>query len=301
MRSVHERELPVAATVGRLLDRLGGPDDPLWPAPAWPPMRVDQPLAVGGEGAHGPIRYVVSAYDPGRRVEFRTRPQIGLDGRHAFEIEALDGQRCVLRHVLDARPTGWMRLGWPLVMRWLHDAIVEDLLDNAELRLTGSVRAPSRWSPWVRLLRCCPARVRATSIPAGAVLVRAALPRVDYADAYSVVVPADVNSDPQAWTDALLHGLPAAVGPGPRRAESTKEVVLGADERHLSYRASVLVEPAAERTTVTLSTVVGLHSPLGRAYFGVVRRIHPFLMRALLRRAASRMATGPGVPVSVVE
>jgi hypothetical protein len=48
VRNVHERELPVPAEeVGRLLDRLGGAADRLWPAPAWPPLLFDRPVAVG--------------------------------------------------------------------------------------------------------------------------------------------------------------------------------------------------------------------------------------------------------------
>ena len=36
----------------------------------------------------------------------------------------------------------------------VHDAVVEDLLDNAEREATGSVSRPASWSPRVRVLRC---------------------------------------------------------------------------------------------------------------------------------------------------
>jgi hypothetical protein len=68
VRNVHERLVPAPLIeVGPLLDRLGGPDDVLWPSPAWVPMLLDGPLAVGVAGGHGPIRYRVTAYEPGRR------------------------------------------------------------------------------------------------------------------------------------------------------------------------------------------------------------------------------------------
>jgi len=65
----------------------------------------------------------------------------------------VDAHRVEVRHVLVGTPTGVMRLGWPLAFRWLHDALLEDLLDNAERELTGTVARPARWSPYVRLLR----------------------------------------------------------------------------------------------------------------------------------------------------
>ena len=64
------------------------------------------------------------------------------------------------------------------------------------------------------------------------------------------------------------------------------EVLLGADQSHLGFRASVLVE----RDRVVLSTVVELHNRRGRAYFALVRRLHPLVVRGMLARAAKKMA-----------
>ena len=46
-----------------------------------------------------------------------------------------------------------MRLMFSAVVEPLHDAVVEDLLDNAEREATGSVARPASWSPRVRVLR----------------------------------------------------------------------------------------------------------------------------------------------------
>ena len=150
--NVHERTIladPIVA--GKLLDGLAGDDDRLWPHENWPAQLFDRPLGVGAVGGHGPIRYEVDAFEPGRLVNYRVRNETGFTGSHWFEVvPADDGVR--LRHVVSGRAglLGWLR--WVLVIRWLHDALLEDALDKAERQLTGRPASTS-WSAWVRLLR----------------------------------------------------------------------------------------------------------------------------------------------------
>jgi hypothetical protein len=160
IRNVHERRLDATpAEVGAVLDTLASANDRLWPSGRWPAMRFERPLDVrvpaeplraGAGGGHGPIRYQVSRYVPGRQVVFSFCPASGLDGEHRFEVVP-EGGATVLRHVLEARPIGRGRLSWPLVMRPLHDALIEDALDRAERAVGGRPRR--RWSPRVALLR----------------------------------------------------------------------------------------------------------------------------------------------------
>ena len=166
VRNVHERILPAPpARVGALVDSLASAEDGLWPRDRWPAMRFDRPLGVGAVGGHGPIRYRVEAYEPGRSVRFRFTAPRGFEGTHGFEVEAVngpeapDGERTRLRHVLAMRTGGPALLTWPLVFRPLHDALIEDALDRAERGVGGSPR-PRRWSPWVRVLRWQLARRR---------------------------------------------------------------------------------------------------------------------------------------------
>jgi hypothetical protein len=151
--NVHRRYLPAGAEqAGALLDGLAGPGDRLWPADRWPPLRLDRPLAVGATGGHGPVPYHVQEYLPGRRVVLRFSPGFGVQGTHRLEVHR--GQGLVeLCYLLEGHSHGPMVLAWPLVWQPLHDALADDLLDRAELVLTGAVARPARWSPWVRLLR----------------------------------------------------------------------------------------------------------------------------------------------------
>ncbi|MFC4942508.1 SRPBCC family protein [Pseudonocardia sp. GCM10023141] len=154
VHNAHQRALPVpAARVGALLDRMGRPGDPLWPAPDWSPMVLQGPLAVGVKGHHGPIRYHVSRYLPGREIEFTFAAGVGVRGTHTLTVEPTGPQACVLRHDVTGRLHGPMLAVWPLAMCWLHNACVEDLLDRAETVLGTGPARPRRWSRWVRLLR----------------------------------------------------------------------------------------------------------------------------------------------------
>lgn len=60
------------------------------------------------------------------------------------------------------------------------------------------------------------------------------------------------------------------------------EVLLGTDQRHLSFRVSIL----RERDRVVLSTVVQVHNRRGRLYSALVRRGHPAVIRAMITRGA---------------
>ena len=148
-----------------------------------------------------------------------------------------------------------------------------------------------------------PRRVHAVPVPSTPLLARA-LPRVDWSDAYAVEVPGDAGGAcAQEWAEAIFHSPPSwirllfglrevlvtviGIERGGAHVFDTvdwrsNEVLLGTDQGHLGFRASVLVEPGR----VVLSTVVQLRNRRGRAYSAVVRRIHPWVVRSTLARAA---------------
>ncbi|RKS09582.1 hypothetical protein DFP74_5324 [Nocardiopsis sp. Huas11] len=162
--NTHERRLDASPEeVGALIDTLASDDDRLWAHGTWPPMFMDGPLAVGAAGGHGPVRYSVEQYVPGHWVRLRFSGPRGFDGFHEFTVRPDPSGGTVLAHLLAMRAHGPARLSWPLVFGPLHDALLEDSLDRAELTFHGSVRAPARWSPWVRLLRSALARTAPAS------------------------------------------------------------------------------------------------------------------------------------------
>jgi hypothetical protein len=153
-----------------------------------------------------------------------------------------------------------------------------------------------------------PGRVYAIPVPA-TTLLSGALPYVDWSDAYAVLPAGDIpRRDPQAWADAIFAGPPVwvralfavrevlvrtvGIERGGRHVFATvdwrpDEVLIGIDQGHLAFRASVLVEPGR----VVLSTVVQLRNRRGRAYSALVRRIHPWVVRGMLSRAARKLGT----------
>ncbi|MBO8186325.1 SRPBCC family protein [Streptomyces spirodelae] len=151
--NVHERELPgTPHEVGALLDSLAGEQDRLWPGSGWPPMAFDRPLGEGATGGHGPVRYRVAAYVPGKWVRFTFSAPRGFDGFHEYAVLAVDGDRTLLRHTLAMRARGAARLTWPVLWGPLHDACLEDGLDLAERTCAGEVARPARHSAYVRAL-----------------------------------------------------------------------------------------------------------------------------------------------------
>ena len=165
IRNVHERRIAGDPdVVWDLLMAMPGPDGRLWP-PGIPPMRFDSPLAVGAHGRHGPIHYKVTFLDPtSGNLVFGFREPTGLVGRHSFHVRSDKDAGTVLRHEVVANPQGWMRLKWPLIVRWVHDAVVEEVLDRAEVA-TGTVPVqPYQRSLWVRALLAVGAKTTRSAV-----------------------------------------------------------------------------------------------------------------------------------------
>lgn len=156
VRNVHERLLPGATldAVEPLFANLGSPQDRMWPGTDWSPMILDRLLADGASGGHGRIRYTCTAYLPGRFAEFTFDSVNGnvIDGRHVFEAVPRHAG-VLLRHTLDLEcsASDWIKLKALVIPA--HDAVVEQLLDNIERSITGTVTHPHRWGLRVLLIR----------------------------------------------------------------------------------------------------------------------------------------------------
>ncbi len=118
-------------------------DDPtrMWPHGHWPELRPD---------GIGFLRHEPLEHERRKSRRFRITGPDGLSGWHGWDV--ISNGTTVLRHVVEAECRGWSRLAWPLVIRPIHDALHEDVLDRAQAALGGSPSARA-WSPWVRFLR----------------------------------------------------------------------------------------------------------------------------------------------------
>ena len=315
IRNVHERRIAAPlAQVEPLLHSLGTRDDRLWPRAPRDPMVLRHPdgggLRAGASGGHGPVRYTVEEYEPGRRVTFRMRRKTGLGNAwHGMVAEPTPDGGTLLRHELEVSSTGAMRIPWPLVVRSMHNCYAEDALDRAERELGVGPAHEHRHSPWTRVLERRLRRRVTSTAPLFDGLAAAGLPRIDVTDAFRTdLLPGD-GIDPIAWTTAAFSAVPGwvlallrirdalirVVGirtaddhPGamfPLHGASATEAMVGIDDRHLDFRLITTVDEEAR--WVTMTTIVHLHSPLGRLYWSVVRHFHPVVLRSLLRHAAS--------------
>jgi hypothetical protein len=153
VRNVHERRLRIAPShAAFLLESLVDSPGSIWPFEAWPRMRFDRPLRPGAVGGHGPIRYVVTCYEPGQMLACRFTAPAGFVGTHWFEIRSDGYSGTLLRHTIEMKLVGRAKLSWPLIFRPMHDALLEDALAKAQ-RAVGEAPALVLWSAWVRILR----------------------------------------------------------------------------------------------------------------------------------------------------
>ncbi len=116
VHEVHERELP--GDGAQLIDH----PERMWPK-RWP--------ALTDEGV-GFLTHELAEHEPGERVLFRITGPRGIAGTHGWTLRGT-----TLQHTVDAECTGWMRLAWPVVVRPIHSALHEDVLDGAETVLGG--------------------------------------------------------------------------------------------------------------------------------------------------------------------
>jgi len=70
-------------------------------------MKFDKPLSVSANGGHGPIRYFVEEYEPGKRVVFRFTGPNGFDGCHGYDVFELEKDKTGLRETLKMNKHAW--------------------------------------------------------------------------------------------------------------------------------------------------------------------------------------------------
>jgi hypothetical protein len=151
--NIHSRKIAQPkANMVELFKTLATKNDLMLATDKWPAMKLDKGMTIGSHGGHGLIRYFVEAYSPDGFVKFSfTRPK-GFHGFHQFEIIALSDHQTEIKHTINMSTTGPALLTWPLVIRWLHDALIEDAFDKVENNFNEKKKI-TRWSLWVKFLR----------------------------------------------------------------------------------------------------------------------------------------------------
>ncbi len=166
-----------------------------------------------------------------------------------------------------------------------------------------------------------PSQPKSVPLPAESRLL-AVYDRTDLADAYSIALPRGTSSDPEllarfvfshqprwvaalmAVRDTVVAGFGLKTGRSLRLPEqqrgrigifrvyetSAREVIMGEDDKHLDFRASVFLRPASDDVAaeahLVLSTVVHCHNLLGRSYLRLIAPFHRMVVQAFLRSAA---------------
>lgn len=154
VKNVHHRILNASQSdVGKLLDTFSSKEDKLWPIRKWPKMKFDGELEIGAKGGHGPIRYYVEKYEVGRSITFRFTGPRGFDGTHGFYIDEIGQDLVKFEHRVEMELKGSSRISWPMIYGPLHDALMEDALDIAEIHIGKKTEIDRSYSLWVRFLR----------------------------------------------------------------------------------------------------------------------------------------------------
>ncbi len=151
--NIHKRTIPKPINmVAELFETLGTSQDEFWPRMNWPSMWLERKLGVGVKGGHGIIRYTVIEYVQGRRVVFKFSAPENFNGTHTLIIEPVDVNKTRVIHEIYMTTSGFATLNWVFVIRWLHDALIEEAFDRLEVMPSKPYRAKP-YNLWVSLLR----------------------------------------------------------------------------------------------------------------------------------------------------
>lgn len=140
------------------------------------------------------------------------------------------------------------------------------------------------------------------------------LEQIDFADCFAFhnredeleKICATVFAKPKGWVGALFkirEFLGALVGlkvEMDKKKETTeeldlgffnvyhkeeKEIIIGADDKHLNFRA-VLMKTDDPRHNIELVTLVKFHNRFGRIYMSLIKPFHVIVVRAMAKRAS---------------
>lgn len=138
--------------VSKLFTTLATSEDKIWPSDNWPAVNFKEGLHIGSRGGHGLIRYTVIDIKPGNYVKFKFTKPNGFVGTHELKLKSISNNASEIQHVIEMNTDFKAALLWSFVIRWLHNALIEEAFDNVENSLSLKQKTTT-YNFWVRLLR----------------------------------------------------------------------------------------------------------------------------------------------------
>ena len=138
--------------VSQLFKTLATSNDLVWPYENWPAIRFRDGLQVGSKGGHGRIRYTIIELTSGNHIKFQFSKPEGFVGTHQLRIVAVNDNKTEISHHIEAKTSLKATFFWVFVIRWLHDALIEDAFDKVENYYLATKKV-TRYNVWVKLLR----------------------------------------------------------------------------------------------------------------------------------------------------
>ncbi len=151
--NIHKRTIhqPIEK-VTYLFKTLATYEDLVWPYENWPAIRFKDGLKVGSKGGHGRIRYTIIEFIEGEYIKFQFSKPDGFNGIHELRVNKINESSTEIAHTISAKTTFKATVFWIFVIRWLHDALIEEAFDKVENYFTDTKKV-TRYNIWVRLLR----------------------------------------------------------------------------------------------------------------------------------------------------
>ncbi|WP_298902798.1 hypothetical protein [uncultured Psychroserpens sp.] len=151
--NIHKRKIRASQdNVSALFRTLATSNDLIWPIDKWPAIRFKNGLKIGSKGGHGRIRYTIVEFDECTHIKFEFTKPDGFYGTHALNIKAISENECEISHVINARTSLKASFYWLFIIKWLHNALIEDAFDKVE-NYVSEVQKVSQHSLWVQMLR----------------------------------------------------------------------------------------------------------------------------------------------------
>jgi hypothetical protein len=138
--------------VAKVFETLATVEDEIWPSSSWPSMRFKKGVKLGNRGGHGRICYTIIDFIPGEHIKFEFTKPKGFIGTHEFRIKAISQDTSQISHIIKMNTTLEASLIWVFVIRWLHDALIEDAFDNVE-NYFSEAKKTTTYNLWVKILR----------------------------------------------------------------------------------------------------------------------------------------------------